>query len=241
MKMIDPKSMDDSNVSDQNNSDDDADIPYFSDVEAMLGCRKILQKIKIKVTRRATFLKERCSIEDDAELFDVACYAVILVLHVGTKLQHVIATLALESAANTGGFFAQRRLALFQVPLLVGIGEDDTALTKATESGDTDLVYLVLFHILQKDVAYLLWKESWELAKNPMATRGSPLHTPLTGLVHVHSFKLSSSECITHVSRIWNYEEATLVNNFSNHECLDKGISKLFLVNELDESLLLVA
>ena len=36
MKMIDPKSMDDSNVSDQNNSDDDADIPYFSDVEAMV-------------------------------------------------------------------------------------------------------------------------------------------------------------------------------------------------------------
>ncbi|KAJ9553947.1 hypothetical protein OSB04_017992 [Centaurea solstitialis] len=28
------------------------------------------------------------------------------------------------------------------------------------------------------DVAYLLWKESWEMAKNPMATRGSPLHGP---------------------------------------------------------------
>ncbi|KAL7589157.1 hypothetical protein Lser_V15G40165 [Lactuca serriola] len=115
----------------------------------------------------------------------------------GTKLQHVIATLALESAANTGGFFAERlkprdelfwfkkpepllnlihfilfqnafdwwidsflglfcmkwlsgyiildkvfpahadqtsrrKLALFQVPLLLGIGEEDTALTKAT-------------------------------------------------------------------------------------------------------------
>ncbi|KAL7612126.1 uncharacterized protein LOC111913338 [Lactuca sativa] len=36
VKMIDPESMDDSNVSDQNNSDDDADIPYFSDVEAMI-------------------------------------------------------------------------------------------------------------------------------------------------------------------------------------------------------------
>ncbi|CAH1450094.1 unnamed protein product [Lactuca virosa] len=34
----------------------------------------------------------------------------ILVLLVGTKLQHVIATLALESDANTGGFFAERRL-----------------------------------------------------------------------------------------------------------------------------------
>lgn len=38
----------------------------------------------------------------------------------------------------------------FQVPLLLGIGEEDTALTKATESGDTDLVYLVIFHIWQK-------------------------------------------------------------------------------------------
>ncbi|CAH1416768.1 unnamed protein product [Lactuca virosa] len=33
------------------------------------------------------------------------------------------------------------------------------------------------------DVAYLLWKESWELAKNPMETRGSPLHTPRIKLI----------------------------------------------------------
>ncbi|KAF5762688.1 putative transcription factor WD40-like family [Helianthus annuus] len=44
-------------------------------------------------------------------------------------------------------------------------------------------------------------------------------------------------ECI----RIWNYEEATLLNSFNNHEYPNKGISKLCLVNELDESLLLVA
>jgi hypothetical protein len=37
-----------------------------------------------------------------------------------------------------------------QVPLLLSIGEEDTALMKAIESGDTDLVYLVLFHIWQK-------------------------------------------------------------------------------------------
>ncbi|KVI05256.1 Six-bladed beta-propeller, TolB-like protein [Cynara cardunculus var. scolymus] len=113
-----------------------------------------------------------------------------------------------------------------QVPLLLGIGEEDTALTKAAESGDTDLVYLVLFHIWQKrpalelfgmiqarplardlfvcyarcykheflkdfflstgqlhDVAFLLWKESWEIAKNPMASRGSPLHGPRIKLI----------------------------------------------------------
>ncbi|XP_015082557.1 protein VACUOLELESS1 [Solanum pennellii] len=113
-----------------------------------------------------------------------------------------------------------------QVPLLLSIGEEDTALMKSTESGDTDLVYLVLFHIWQKrpaldffgtiqarplardlfvnyarhykheflkdfflstgqlqDVAFLLWKESWELSKNPMASKGSPLHGPRVKLI----------------------------------------------------------
>ncbi|KAF6174060.1 hypothetical protein GIB67_020242 [Kingdonia uniflora] len=41
--------------------------------------------------------------------------------------------------------------------------------------------------------------------------------------------------------RIWNYEEASLLNSFDNHNFLEKGISKLCLVNELDDSLLLVA
>lgn len=113
-----------------------------------------------------------------------------------------------------------------QIPLLLSIGEEDTALVKATESGDTDLVYLVLFHIWQKkpaldffgtinarplardlfityascykheilkdfflstgrlqDVAFLLLKESWELEKNPMASKGSPLHGPRIRLI----------------------------------------------------------
>lgn len=113
-----------------------------------------------------------------------------------------------------------------QVPLLLSIGEEDAALMKATESGDTDLVYLVVFHIWQKrpaleffgmirarqlardlfsnyarcyrheflkdfflssgqlqDVAFLLLKESWELTKNPMASRGAPLHGPRIKLI----------------------------------------------------------
>ncbi|KAK4369093.1 hypothetical protein RND71_012885 [Anisodus tanguticus] len=113
-----------------------------------------------------------------------------------------------------------------QVPLFLSIGEEDTALMKATESGDTDLVYLVLFDIWQKrpaleffgtiqarplardlfvnyarhykheflkdfflstgqlqDVAFLLWKESWDLSKNPMASKGSPLHGPRIKLI----------------------------------------------------------
>ncbi|CAI0423975.1 unnamed protein product [Linum tenue] len=40
--------------------------------------------------------------------------------------------------------------------------------------------------------------------------------------------------------RVWNYEEAALLNGFDNHDFPDKGISKLCLVNELDDSLLLV-
>ncbi|KAI3968326.1 hypothetical protein MKW92_052315 [Papaver armeniacum] len=41
--------------------------------------------------------------------------------------------------------------------------------------------------------------------------------------------------------RIWDYERAALLNSFDNHNFMEKGISKLCLVNELDDSLLLVA
>ncbi|KAK4478407.1 hypothetical protein RD792_013876 [Penstemon davidsonii] len=42
--------------------------------------------------------------------------------------------------------------------------------------------------------------------------------------------------------RVWNYEEATLLNSFDNHDYPEnRGVSKLCLVNELDENLLLVA
>ncbi|XP_058788264.1 protein VACUOLELESS1-like [Vicia villosa] len=125
-----------------------------------------------------------------------------------------------------------------QVPLLLSIGEEDTALMKATECGDTDLVYLTLFHIWQKrqpleffgtiqarqlprdlfityarcykheflkdfflstgqiqDVAFLLWKESWELEKNPMASKGSPLHGPRIKLIEkAHNLFVETKE-----------------------------------------------
>jgi len=41
--------------------------------------------------------------------------------------------------------------------------------------------------------------------------------------------------------RIWDYEKAAVVNTFDNHNTPDKGVSKLCLLNELDDSLLLVA
>lgn len=39
-----------------------------------------------------------------------------------------------------------------QVPLLLHLGEDERALDRAVESGDTDLVYLTLFHMYKKMV-----------------------------------------------------------------------------------------
>lgn len=32
-------------------------------------------------------------------------------------------------------------------------------------------------------MAFLLWKESWELSKNPMASKGSPLQGPRIKLI----------------------------------------------------------
>ncbi|KAM0858443.1 hypothetical protein ACQ4PT_047830 [Festuca glaucescens] len=117
-----------------------------------------------------------------------------------------------------------------QIPLLLSIDEQDKALQKSIESGDTDLVYLVLFHIWQKvaveknapldffgiinarplardlfmtyarhskhealkdfflstgrlqDAAFLLLKESRELEKNPVASKGS-IHVPQVRLI----------------------------------------------------------
>nr|AFK37940.1 unknown [Lotus japonicus] len=149
-----------------------------------------------------------------------------------------------------------------QVPLLLSIGEEDIALIKATECGDTDLVYLVLFHIWQKrqpleffgtiqaralarelfvtyarcykheflkdfflstgqlqDVAFLLWKESWALGKNPMASKGSPLHGPRIKLIEKaqnlfaetkeHTFESKAAEEHAKLLRIQHELEVT--------------------------------
>ncbi|XP_040384579.1 regulatory-associated protein of TOR 1-like isoform X1 [Oryza brachyantha] len=40
--------------------------------------------------------------------------------------------------------------------------------------------------------------------------------------------------------RVWNYDDALPVNTFENHKLSDRGLSKLLLINELDNSLLLV-
>lgn len=70
-------------------------------------------------------------------------------------------------------------------------------------------------YLFLQEVAFLLWKESWELSKNPMASRGSPLHGPRIKLVEKardlfaetkeHNFESKAAEehakllrCISH-------------------------------------------
>ncbi|GJM88184.1 hypothetical protein PR202_ga04214 [Eleusine coracana subsp. coracana] len=43
------------------------------------------------------------------------------------------------------------------------------------------------------------------------------------------------------MNSVWNYDDALPVNAFENHKSSDRGLSKLLLINELDESLLLAA
>jgi len=48
------------------------------------------------------------------------------------------------------------------------------------------------------------------------------------------------AEILSH-ARVWNYDDALPVNSYQNHNLSDRGLSKLLLINELDESLLLAA
>ncbi|XP_039830478.1 regulatory-associated protein of TOR 1-like [Panicum virgatum] len=41
--------------------------------------------------------------------------------------------------------------------------------------------------------------------------------------------------------RVWNYDDVLPVNSFENHKLSNRGLSKLLLINELDESLVLAA
>ncbi|XP_024397087.1 regulatory-associated protein of TOR 1 isoform X2 [Physcomitrium patens] len=63
-----------------------------------------------------------------------------------------------------------------------------------------------------------------------------------TKAVLLHPFKpLVCSVDDNEIIRIWDYDAGEVVNTFENHNTPDKGISKLCLLNELDDSFLLVA
>jgi len=56
-----------------------------------------------------------------------------------------------------------------QVPLLTSMGEDDRALAKAVESGDTDLMYLAVFHLYRKLPSFAAFAEC--VARRPEARK----------------------------------------------------------------------
>ncbi|KAJ7559940.1 hypothetical protein O6H91_04G107500 [Diphasiastrum complanatum] len=72
---------------------------------------------------------------------------------------------------------------------------------------------------------------SWD-TQSDMGTKAVLLH-PFLPIVCIADDK----ETI----RIWNYEDATVVNAFDNNTSPEKGVSKLCLLNDFDDSLLLVA
>lgn len=77
--------------------------------------------------------------------------------------------------------------------------------------------------------------------QNPIARWDTKFETGAkTALLHPYSPVVVAADEGERI-RVWNYEEATLLNSFSNHDYPDKGVSKLCLLNELDDSLLLVA
>lgn len=60
---------------------------------------------------------------------------------------------------------------------------------------DLPNIYIINTYIILQDVAFLLWKESWDLAKNPMASRGSPLHGPRVKLIEkAHNLFMETKE-----------------------------------------------
>ncbi|XP_019058409.1 PREDICTED: regulatory-associated protein of TOR 1-like isoform X3 [Tarenaya hassleriana] len=80
-----------------------------------------------------------------------------------------------------------------------------------------------------------------KLNNNPIANWDTKFETGTkTSLLHPFSPIVIAADENERI-RVWNYEEATLLNGFDNHDFPEKGISKLCLVNELDDCLLLVA
>ncbi|KAK4483828.1 hypothetical protein RD792_011035 [Penstemon davidsonii] len=80
-----------------------------------------------------------------------------------------------------------------------------------------------------------------ELQKNQIASWDTKFETGTkTALLQPFSPVVIASDENERI-RVWNYEEATQLNSFDNHDYPDnRGVSKLCLVNELDENLLLV-
>eukprot|EP01018_Ginkgo_biloba_P000291 Gb_09312 [translate_table: standard] len=118
----------------------------------------------------------------------------------------------------------------FSRPLLSPAEDDEEALARREEREKMTLDRIAkcqLSSVSKVSDQIASWDTSCEIG-----TKAALLH-PFIPIVIVADEK--------ETVRIWNYEEAALLNMFDNHDSPNRGISKLCLVNELDDSLLLVA
>ncbi|KAH0891124.1 hypothetical protein HID58_053553 [Brassica napus] len=119
----------------------------------------------------------------------------------------------------------------FSKPLLGGTDASQEIVTKREEKEK-----FALEHIAKCQHSSIS-----KLSNNPIANWDTRFETGTkTALLHPFSPIVVAADENERI-RVWNYEEATLLNGFDNHDFPDKGISKLCLINELDDSFLLVA
>ncbi|XP_010553141.1 PREDICTED: regulatory-associated protein of TOR 1 isoform X2 [Tarenaya hassleriana] len=119
----------------------------------------------------------------------------------------------------------------FSKPLLGGADDSEMIATRREEKEK-----FALEHIAKCQHSSIS-----KLNNNPIANWDTKFETGTkTTLLHPFSPIVIAADESERI-RVWNYEEATLLNGFDNHAFPDKGISKMFLINELDDCLLLVA
>eukprot|EP01018_Ginkgo_biloba_P027833 Gb_27558 [translate_table: standard] len=140
------------------------------------------------------------------------------------------------STAPEGGLLRQSTLynwscGHFSRPILVPTQEDDEDETLARREKREEMALDGIDKCRHSSVSKVNKETSWDTCCEAI-TKAALLH-PFFPLVIVADEK--------ETVRIWNYEEAAVVNTFDNHTGRDRGISKLCLVNELHNSLLLVA
>ena len=71
-------------------------------------------------------------------------------------------------------------------------------------------------------MAFLLWKESWELGKNPMASKGSPLHGPRIKLIEkAHGLFVLKVNLIFVPENTWWVDSSAISHiSLTMHGCL---------------------
>jgi len=79
-----------------------------------------------------------------------------------------------------------------QVPLLTSMGEDDRALAKAVESGDTDLMYLAVFNMYRKQPTFATFAEC--VARRPEARNLFVAHCRRTDRELLKSFLYAAGD-----------------------------------------------